>query len=381
MNAYEHKRELCNEIESYSRQDIIKLINWINKNIPYEEFRYTLEATGNKHAMACLLRFDPDLKISTIEKAFLSVMKDKNFIEQLRSRTKKRTQKNRPKIQGRVINKATSLNTKIKQVKGFEAFGSLITPEDLQKTRFDQNALNLDMPLDVLIKRPVNFYRLRDKEKYNIKNYTLLFYGPPGTGKTNIVTHLSNVTGQMVLKTSVSHILGSYVSESERNLRKLFEFAQKNNLILFIDEIEGMISSREGASNSWEVTLVNEFLVQMESFKGIFIAATNLYENVDSAFLRRFSDKLKFGYIKEENLKDVILNKFSPILKSNEFSKSANELLSKLHSIAPGDLESVYKRIVLDDRKYTVLELLTEIKTELVAKNHTLKNRIGVTMS
>ena len=67
--------------------------------------------------------------------------------------------------------------------------------------------------------------------------------------------------------------------------------------MLFFDEIDSVLRTREGAVRSWEVSQVNEILARMEGFRGIFVAATNYLASLDPAVLRRFTFKLAFGYL------------------------------------------------------------------------------------
>ena len=94
-----------------------------------------------------------------------------------------------------------------------------------------------------------------------------------------------------------SDILGCHVGESEHNVSAMFREAERSDAILFIDEADSFFENRGNAKNHWEVTLVNEFICQMDFFNGMLIAATN-YENVlDWAIRRRFQLKLSFDYM------------------------------------------------------------------------------------
>ena len=67
--------------------------------------------------------------------------------------------------------------------------------------------------------------------------------------------------------------------------------------MLVFDEIDSFLQDRNKAIRSWEITQVNEMLVQMEGFDGVFIATTNLMDSLDRTSIRRFDMKVGFGYM------------------------------------------------------------------------------------
>jgi len=119
-----------------------------------------------------------------------------------------------------------------------------------------------------------------------------LFYGIPGTGKTEFAHHIAELTGIPAITKRASDLLSPWVGETEEKIREAFREAQ--DCVLVIDEADSFISNRSAARNSWERTQVNEFLTQMESFKGVFFATTNFNSLIDDASLRRFQYKVEF---------------------------------------------------------------------------------------
>ena len=135
------------------------------------------------------------------------------------------------------------------------------------------------------------------------ENLNMLLYGPPGTGKSAFAKHVAHdiLCREIVVKRA-SDILGSFVGENERHVREIFREAEQTDAILFIDEADSFFENRSNAKNHWEVTLVNEFICQMDAFNGMLIAATN-YENVlDWSIRRRFQLKLAFGYMNQTQI-------------------------------------------------------------------------------
>lgn len=122
----------------------------------------------------------------------------------------------------------------------------------------------------------------------------MLLYGPPGTGKTELVRHLADRLGRPLVSARASDLLSCWVGGTEENIARLFARAETEEAILFIDEIDSFLQDRRGARNAWEVTQVNELLVQMETYPGVFVAATNLIEALDQASIRRFATKIAF---------------------------------------------------------------------------------------
>ncbi len=87
-----------------------------------------------------------------------------------------------------------------------------------------------------------------------------------------------------------------YVGQSEQNIARMFEQASQEDAVLVLDEADSLLRDRRGVNQSWEVTQVNELLMQMENFDGLFICSTNLMDDLDQASLRRFAIKVEVRF-------------------------------------------------------------------------------------
>ncbi len=134
----------------------------------------------------------------------------------------------------------------------------------------------------------------------------ICLYGPPGTGKTTFGHWLSRELNLPLTSKLASDLISMYIGETEQKIAAAFEDARVNGAILMIDEVDSFLRDRSLATRSWEVSQVNELLVQMERFDGIFIASTNLMDNLDAASLRRFDLKLEFGYLRDEQAERLL---------------------------------------------------------------------------
>ena len=164
----------------------------------------------------------------------------------------------------------------------------------------------------------------------------LLLSGAPGTGKTEFVKYLGSVLNTKVIVKMGSDLLDKYVGGTEQNIRSAFAEAEEEKAILFLDEIDGLVQSRERAMRSWEVTQVNELLHCMENFNGVMIGATNFSANLDSAILRRFTFKLEFDYLEETGKKLFFERMFHTTLTPEEYHE-----LAQIPMLAPGDFRTV----------------------------------------
>ncbi|MDR2938424.1 MAG: ATP-binding protein [Prevotellaceae bacterium] len=129
------------------------------------------------------------------------------------------------------------------------------------------------------------------------QGYRCLFYGPPGTGKTLTATLLGKQNGMEVYRVDLSMIVSKYIGETEKNLAKVFDKAEHHNWILFFDEADALFGQRTEAASSNDRHANQEvayLLQRIEDFPGMVILATNLKENIDEAFFRRFQSSLYF---------------------------------------------------------------------------------------
>ena len=120
----------------------------------------------------------------------------------------------------------------------------------------------------------------------------ILMFGPPGTGKTLMARAVANETGAFFFLINGPEIMSKMAGESESNLRKAFEEAEKNSpAIIFIDEIDSIAPKREKTNGEVERRVVSQLLTLMDGMKArsnvVVMAATNRPNSIDPA-LRRF---------------------------------------------------------------------------------------------
>ena len=149
-----------------------------------------------------------------------------------------------------------------------------------------------------------NQIRSRMKESGFRCGFTCLFFGEPGTGKTESVLQLARQTGRDIMQVNVSQIKSCWVGESEKNIKQLFDDYRARAAdcerapILLFNEADAIINKRqegaEKAVDKMENSIQNIILQEMETLDGILIATTNLAQNMDKAFERRFLYKIKF---------------------------------------------------------------------------------------
>jgi len=184
---------------------------------------------------------------------------------------------------------------------------------------------------------------LRQSDKNSLRNFNLLFYGPPGTGKSEFARYIAEHLERGIMCKRASDIISQYVGETEKNINLAFAEAEADEAILIIDEADSFLFKRSQAVRSFEINRTNEFLTQMERFRGILICTTNMLEDLDSASIRRFNHKIKFDYLKPDD--NIIFYKrlLSPLIKS-PLNEVVEKELQAIRQLTPGDFRIVRDR-------------------------------------
>ena len=169
----------------------------------------------------------------------------------------------------------------------------------------------------------------------------LLFFGAPGTGKSALGIHIAEALGRPAIVKTVADIQSPYVGVAEKNIAKAFQEAKETGAVAIFDEADSYLGNRADAQRQHEVTLVNEFLMQLEGFRdGIVIATTNRLENLDQAALRRFDLKCEFGWLQREQRR-LLFKKTSE--KLGIYEPDAEDLVNDIENMAPGDVAAVVR--------------------------------------
>lgn len=129
---------------------------------------------------------------------------------------------------------------------------------------------------------------------YGIK---ALFSGGPGTGKTMAAEVIANTLGLDMFRVDTSSVVSRWVGETEKNLREIFDAAEGGSAVILFDEADSLFGSRGDVKQAQDRFANQEvaFLLQrLEVFEGCAILTTNLLDNIDEAFLRRFGAVIEF---------------------------------------------------------------------------------------
>lgn len=235
--------------------------------------------------------------------------------------------------------------------------------EDLRDsvTKYSLEYLNLagGMPIDKIITA------LKRKT-----HGTMCFYGAPGTGKTQLAEFIAMELDKPLLIKPASELLSMWLGESEKNIAKMFDEAKAEGSILLLDEADSFLRDRSMASKSWEVTQVNELLQRMERFQGLFICATNLMSSLDAAALRRFTFKLEFKALTNEQRLKMFVNEARIDLTTYSQQDHDNLVmeLAMIKHLTPGDFATVRRQANLLGEDLDVETWLDRLDLESKAK-------------
>lgn len=129
------------------------------------------------------------------------------------------------------------------------------------------------------------------------QGFRVLFYGSPGTGKSATAALLGKQFKLPVFRVDLSKTVSKYIGETEKNLSKIFDLAEDRNWILFFDEADAIFGKRSATSDAkdrYANQEVSYLLQRIENYNGLIILATNLKNNIDEAFYRRFQSVVNF---------------------------------------------------------------------------------------
>ena len=182
--------------------------------------------------------------------------------------------------------------------------------------------------------------------------FACLFYGGPGTGKTETAYQLARQTGRDIMVVDVPQIKSKWVGDSEKNIKALFDRYReqvkraKLTPILLFNEADAIIGIRkqgaQSAVDKMENSIQNIILQEMEQLDGIMIATTNLTQNLDTAFERRFLYKIKFEKPTEEARAHIWHSMIPDLSEQN-----VHTLASK-YDFSGGQIENIARHYAID---------------------------------
>ena len=186
----------------------------------------------------------------------------------------------------------------------------------------------------------------------------LLLFGPPGTGKTMIAKAIASQSKSQFFNISASSLLSKWIGESEKLVRTLFTLASINQpSVIFIDEIDSILTSRSENENESSRRIKTEFLVQLDGAgtnaddRILIIGATNRPQEIDDAFVRRLSKRLYIplpNFISRKMLIENVIDKEKKMGNLYDVSNDdINEIVKRTKGYSGSDLINVCKEAAM----------------------------------
>ncbi|MBQ1253227.1 MAG: AAA family ATPase [Alistipes sp.] len=225
------------------------------------------------------------------------------------------------------------------------------------------------------------------RERFNQKGlrcgFCCLFYGAAGTGKTETVMQIARETGRNIFIVDMSKLRSKWVGDSEKNIKQVFN-SYRNIVndspiapILLFNEADAIFGRRlkeDSPASKTNNAIQNIILQEMETLDGILIATTNLTENFDPAFERRFLYKIQFQ-VPSTAVKAKIWMSMVDVVTEDD----AQTLASKF-SFTGGQIENISRKLDVDyilSGTVTSMEKIISICNDECIKQEGVRRRIG----
>ncbi|MDR0550457.1 MAG: ATP-binding protein [Spirochaetaceae bacterium] len=236
--------------------------------------------------------------------------------------------------------------------------------------------------------REENYSKIRDRldGKGMRAGFACLFSGGPGTGKTETAYQIARETGRNIMMVNIADTKSCWYGESEKKIKEIFDTyrtAVENSEtfpILLFNEADAVIGKRKsigGANHSidqTENTIQNIILQEMENLSGIMIATTNLSQNMDTAFERRFLYKINFDKPDQKSRAGIWSSQL-PDLPEDWIAE-----LSKRFELSGGQIENIARKTEVDgilSGKKLSLDNLTQYCKDETQNGFTVSTKIG----
>ena len=254
------------------------------------------------------------------------------------------------------------------------------------KELFFSEQLNYQVGMIISSLTSRNFDVLQERMLKNSlpKGIAAVFYGAPGTGKTETVYQIAKATGRDIMHVDLSDTKSMWFGQSEKKIKEIFTDYTKackaggQKPILLFNEADGVLSKRNHNTHTsvdqTENTIQNILLEEFEKNEGIIIATTNLVDNLDEAFERRFLFKLEFQKPDKFALHNIWKSKLEWL---------DNEMLSFLatnFTFSGGEIDNIVRKIIMEEVLTGIRPNLTKIESFCRAEklcNEKFRVRIG----
>lgn len=229
---------------------------------------------------------------------------------------------------------------------------------DVSYPKIDLGKIQLNETIKNELNNFINIYSKRDEIlAAGIDSpRTMLLYGPPGCGKTSIASYIAMKTGLPLVTARLDGMISSLLGSTAKNIRKIFDFASRQECVLFLDEFDVIAKVRDDKNDTGELKrVVNSLLQNIDMFSpnSIIIAATNHQDLLDPAVWRRFNKILLIDKPRNQEIEQylkVLLDSNNAEIIKNE--KRLSNLAESMNGLSYSDIKTIITNCLMSSIVY-----------------------------